>query len=55
MFLVTPIGQGLGCLAMAAVASALFRDRTHWPMWLLYVVGFVVSMISMILVKLSCK
>ena len=55
MFLVTPIGQGLGCLAMAAVASALFRDRTHWPMWLLYVVGFVVSMISMVLVKLSCK
>jgi hypothetical protein len=34
---VTPIAQGLAFIAVASVASALFRIRTDWPKWLLYV------------------
>ena len=37
MIFVTPVGQALAFLAVASVASALFRVRTDWPTWLLYV------------------
>ena len=34
---VPPVAQGFAFIAVASVASALFRVRTDWPKWLLYV------------------